>query len=102
VTLGALFGELRSITSGISADDRIVVNGQMHARPGSTVNPTEVPIKVDANAFSDPESDALGMSDSTAASAADANSLSSNSVNATASASAQLIPSARSAKETRQ
>ena len=35
VQLGALFGGLRSIVSGISADDRIMVNGQMHARPGT-------------------------------------------------------------------
>ena len=34
VKLGALFGGLRSIVSGIGPEDRIVVNGQMHARPG--------------------------------------------------------------------
>ena len=54
VTLGALFGGLRSIVSGIRADDRIVVNGQMHARPGSAVTPIETPIKVDEADFSDP------------------------------------------------
>ena len=54
VTLGAIFGGLRSIVSGIRADDRIVVNGQMHARPGSTVTPIETSIKVDESDFSDP------------------------------------------------
>ncbi len=54
VQLGALFGDLRSILSGISADDRVVVNGQMHARPGFPVTPTEVTIKAEAGAFSDP------------------------------------------------
>ena len=44
VQLGALFGDLRAIVSGISADDLVVTNGQMHARPGSIVTPTEVPI----------------------------------------------------------
>ena len=40
--LGALFGDLRSIVSGISPEDRVVVNGQMHARPGSVVKPIDV------------------------------------------------------------
>jgi len=54
VELGALFGDMRSIVSGLSPGDRVVVNGQMHARPGATVNPTEVPLKLDAQAFADP------------------------------------------------
>jgi len=54
VELGALFGGLRAIVSGISAQDRIVVNGQMYATPGATVKPTDVPIKVDAESFPDP------------------------------------------------
>ena len=54
VELGALFGGLRSIVSGLSAEDRVVVNGQMYAVPGSTVKPSDVPIKVDAEAFPDP------------------------------------------------
>ena len=45
---------IASIISGISADDRIVVNGQMHARPGVTVTPTEVPVKFNADVFTDP------------------------------------------------
>lgn len=54
VQLGALFGGLRSIVSGLKADDLVIINGQMHARPGATVAPTEQTIQVDAAAFSDP------------------------------------------------
>ena len=54
VKLGALFGGLRSVVSGITTADRVVVNGQMHARPGSAVAPTEVTIKADEGTFSDP------------------------------------------------
>lgn len=54
VELGALFGSMRSIVAGLGANDRVVVNGQMHTRPGMIVTPTEVPIKLDAQAFSDP------------------------------------------------
>jgi len=54
VQLGALFGGLRSIVSGLGVEDRVVVNGQMHARPGAAVTPTEVTIKVEESAFSDP------------------------------------------------
>jgi hypothetical protein len=52
VQLGALFGALRSITSGLSATDQVIINGQMHARPGAPVvpvagtiaaNPTDFP-----------------------------------------------------------
>ncbi len=60
VTLGALFGDLRCITSGIGPDDRVVINGQMRVRPGATVAPTEVPIKVRADAFSDPGASVAG------------------------------------------
>jgi RND family efflux transporter MFP subunit len=54
VKLGALFGGLRSIVSGITADDRVVINGQMHARPGAKVQPKEESIKAEEGAFSDP------------------------------------------------
>jgi multidrug efflux system membrane fusion protein len=54
VELGALFGSMRAITSGLSTDDLVIVNGQMHARPGATVKPEEEPIKLDAQAFADP------------------------------------------------
>ncbi|HEY4234812.1 MAG TPA: efflux RND transporter periplasmic adaptor subunit [Lacipirellulaceae bacterium] len=91
VTLGATFGELRSVVSGISADDRIVVNGQMHARPGSVVAPIEVQIKVDESAFADPGAEVAGTSSTTDA----------NSSGSAASASARSIPSARTATGTR-
>ena len=54
VKLVAPFGRLRSIVFGISAEDRIVTNGQMHARPVRPVTPTEVPNAVDEEGFSDP------------------------------------------------
>jgi membrane fusion protein, multidrug efflux system len=69
VTLGALFGELRSITSGINAGDRIVVNGQMHARPGAMVNPIETPIKVNEGDFSDPGEEVAATAPATGESA---------------------------------
>ncbi|MEP1447289.1 MAG: efflux RND transporter periplasmic adaptor subunit [Paraglaciecola sp.] len=43
VTLGELHTqELRVITEGLNADDNIVVNGMMRARPGATVSPKQV------------------------------------------------------------
>jgi multidrug efflux system membrane fusion protein len=39
VTLGALQGDLRIVTSGLKAGERIVVSGLMRARPGMTVKP---------------------------------------------------------------
>jgi RND family efflux transporter MFP subunit len=60
VVLGALFGDLRSIVSGISPEDRVVVNGQMHARPGSVVKPIDVEIKVSESDFSDPGPEIAG------------------------------------------
>lgn len=56
VQLGALFGGLRSIVSGLNPDDWVIINGQMHARPGATVAPTQQTITIDAAAFSDPGS----------------------------------------------
>jgi RND family efflux transporter MFP subunit len=41
VTLGQVVDDMRVIKSGISGDDRIVVNGLMQARPGSKVTPQE-------------------------------------------------------------
>ena len=37
VTLGQLVGDMRVITSGLSADDQVIVNGMMRARPGIKV-----------------------------------------------------------------
>jgi len=39
VEIGALSDGLRIITSGLAADDRVVVNGIMLARPGAKVTP---------------------------------------------------------------
>jgi membrane fusion protein, multidrug efflux system len=41
VTLGQLDGDLRVIKSGLSADDRVIVNGMVRARPGGKVTPQE-------------------------------------------------------------
>jgi RND family efflux transporter MFP subunit len=46
VKLGALFGGLRAIQSGISSDDRVIINGLMQARAGSKVSPQESEIPV--------------------------------------------------------
>jgi membrane fusion protein, multidrug efflux system len=54
VEVGALFGKLRAITSGITPDDLIITNGLMHVRPGAAVAPKEEPIQDDAPEFSDP------------------------------------------------
>jgi RND family efflux transporter MFP subunit len=56
VQTGALFGNLRSIVSGLKLEDRVIINGQMHARPGAIVAPTEGTIAVDPEAFNDPGS----------------------------------------------
>ncbi len=47
VKLGSLFGELRAIESGISTNDRVIVNGIMQARPGGKVIPKESSISID-------------------------------------------------------
>ncbi|HYW60823.1 MAG TPA: efflux RND transporter periplasmic adaptor subunit [Xanthobacteraceae bacterium] len=41
VTLGQTQGDLRVIKDGIAAEDRVVVNGLMRARPGQKVRPQE-------------------------------------------------------------
>jgi RND family efflux transporter MFP subunit len=41
VTLGDVHDELRVIKSGVTATDRIVVNGLMRAKPGAKVTPQE-------------------------------------------------------------
>jgi RND family efflux transporter MFP subunit len=41
VTLGQLVGDLRVIKEGVTADDRVIVNGLMRARPGQKVTPQE-------------------------------------------------------------
>ncbi len=39
VKLGSLFGGLRAIESGVSTDDRVVINGLQRAQPGAAVTP---------------------------------------------------------------
>lgn len=41
---GALFGPLQAINSGIGPNDRIIVNGQLRARPDTQVDAEEQPI----------------------------------------------------------
>jgi RND family efflux transporter MFP subunit len=41
VTPGQLVGDLRVIKEGVTADDRVIVNGLMRARPGVKVTPQE-------------------------------------------------------------
>jgi hypothetical protein len=41
VTLGQLDGGLRVIKDGLDANDRVIVNGLMRARPGIKVNAQE-------------------------------------------------------------
>jgi RND family efflux transporter MFP subunit len=42
VTLGQIDGGLRVIRDGLAANDHVIVNGLMHARPGIKVNPREL------------------------------------------------------------
>jgi len=41
VTLGQVIGDFRAIKEGLAADDRVIVNGLMLARPGAKVAPQE-------------------------------------------------------------
>jgi multidrug efflux system membrane fusion protein len=44
VTLGALNGNLRVVTSGLNPGERVVVDGLQRVRPGVLVSPTDVPM----------------------------------------------------------
>ena len=44
VTLGALNGNLRVITSGLNPGERVVLDGLQRVHPGATVSPTDVPM----------------------------------------------------------
>jgi len=57
VELGEMHGALRVIRSGLTADDKVVVNGLMRARPGSKVAPQLVDLTKPANG-GQPEQDA--------------------------------------------
>ena len=49
IEVGPRIGKLRVITSGITENDNVIVNGLMRARPGRKVAPTTVPIDVPAD-----------------------------------------------------
>jgi RND family efflux transporter MFP subunit len=51
VTLGPVMEGLRVVTAGLAADDRVIVNGLMRARPGVKVTPEEVAGNADASTF---------------------------------------------------
>jgi RND family efflux transporter MFP subunit len=57
VELGEMHGTLRVIQSGLTADDKVVVNGLMRARPGSKVTPQVVDLTKPENGAR-PEQDA--------------------------------------------
>ena len=44
VEIGQLFGDLRAITTGLAADDRVIIDGLSHAVPGAKVAPKPVTI----------------------------------------------------------
>jgi multidrug efflux system membrane fusion protein len=44
VRVGAQHGELRVVTEGLRAGERIVVAGAMRMRPGMTVQPQAIPM----------------------------------------------------------
>jgi RND family efflux transporter MFP subunit len=67
VEVGALFGSLRAIKSGLSPDDKVIVNGQMKAFPGAPVTPNETTLKFDPASIADSGSSALRESNSEAA-----------------------------------
>ncbi|NNU41981.1 efflux RND transporter periplasmic adaptor subunit [Ramlibacter montanisoli] len=50
VTLGAAVDGLRIVTRGLKADERIVVNGVQRVRPGTLVQPQQVPMEAQAGA----------------------------------------------------
>jgi RND family efflux transporter MFP subunit len=59
VTLGQLISNLRVVKDGLAADDRVIVNGLMLARPGAKVAPHEEAPSKTPNAASGPEASAL-------------------------------------------
>ncbi|MBA2114224.1 efflux RND transporter periplasmic adaptor subunit [Bremerella alba] len=47
VTLGNKFGPMVVVTSGLKADEKVVVDGVQRSRPGATVKPVEATISMD-------------------------------------------------------
>lgn len=60
VTLGTLFGTLRSITEGVKPGDRVVINGITNARDGIKVTPKVAEIPADAFKNTGAPGDAFG------------------------------------------
>ncbi|HSV14937.1 MAG TPA: efflux RND transporter periplasmic adaptor subunit, partial [Tepidisphaeraceae bacterium] len=56
VTLGPLFGGLRSIEKGLSVNDEVVINGLLRARPGTKVAPQWSTINIDMGMLTAPGS----------------------------------------------
>jgi membrane fusion protein, multidrug efflux system len=54
VKLGAHVGGLRIVTSGLQAQERVVVNGLQRVRPGAVVDPQPVPMDLKAEAVRTP------------------------------------------------
>lgn len=53
VEIGALFGNLRAIKSGLSPDEKVIINGQMKAFPGAPVTPNETTLRFDPASIAD-------------------------------------------------
>jgi RND family efflux transporter MFP subunit len=51
VTLRARHGDLHEVAGGVSATDRVVINGLMRVRPGATVTPVSADMPAVANAM---------------------------------------------------
>lgn len=60
VQTGALFNGLR-VVEGVKADEWVVVNGLMNARPGMPVNPTKAQMPAGAGGAPIPPTDLLGV-----------------------------------------
>lgn len=58
VKLGALFGTLRAIESGVDVSDRVIVSGIMQARPGLNVSVRET--QIDVSSLSAAQTQAAG------------------------------------------
>jgi RND family efflux transporter MFP subunit len=59
VEIGALFGTLRAIKSGLSPDDKVIVNGQMKAFPGAPVTPSDTVLQFDPASLADSGTNSL-------------------------------------------
>ena len=50
VTLGGTRGGMRAVTAGLEPTDRVIIDGLMHAMPGTKVAPQDGTIHFDAAA----------------------------------------------------